>query len=268
MDKYYITNGDQYVANTGNGSLLIGGPISQAKRFRIEGAENTLKYLTPKYPEYCIQKYYSSSSNKNYVLTNANKFVGDNNTIVNQAQKARTFKTAADADGYIRSRSDILVNLGKPIIVNQNYETVDIFGHKKLCRNNFIKVNTEVEKTPRVGLPKDIRYQIFERDKGICQICGKPLTIDKFTIDHIVPLQRGGLNKLSNYRCVCERCNKWKSDSLDEELINMMEDVGTNYLYKNPMSDTARKVMRSIIRGCIYGNKPLYESKMNLIKMR
>lgn len=265
MNKYYITNGDQYLTITNDHTLLIGGPIAQAKRFKSDSAKNTLSCLVDKHPEYCIQKYFSSATNKNYVITNATKFVGNNNTIVQEANKARVFKTAADADGYIRSKSELMIQLGNPIIINENYETVNIFGKKKLCKINYVKVNV-AQKTPRKTLPKDIRLQVYDRDNGICQICGKPLSVDEFTVDHIVPLQRGGMNELSNYRCLCKRCNKWKSDSLDAELINMMENIGTNYLFKNPMSDTAKKMIRAMARGSIYSGKPLYVSKMKHIK--
>lgn len=250
MGRYYITNGEGYLTCSNDSSIIIGGPISQAKRFKEENAIATIKSLNS--DKWCVQKYFSSNSGKNYIITNATKFVGDNNIITNTINKARPFKTAADADGYIRCHGDLLLSMGKTIIINDQYETVDIFGKKILSKTNLKKINTcDSSKKKRKSLHQDMRLLIYKRDNGICQICGKPLDVDNFTIDHIVPLNRGGVNNINNYRCVCSRCNEWKSDSLDEELTTMLEDVGSNYIYKHPRSDMATKFIRMIVRGVI-----------------
>ena len=255
MAKYYITNGDKYVASSNSSEFIIGGPVTQAKRFKSENAVSTLKVISAKYPEYCVQKYYSSNSHKNYVITNASKFVGDNDTIVGQANKARIFKTAADADGYIRSKGELIVKLGEPIIVNSEYEPVDIYGNRKLQKSTLEKIHAETpKKTQRQRMPKLLRHAVYEKDKGVCQICGKQLDIDNFTVDHVVPLNRGGLDDLSNYRCLCERCNQWKGDSLDSELVTMLGDVGSRYIYMHPMSDISMRFIRAMVRGVIYND--------------
>ena len=59
------------------------------------------------------------------------------------------------------------------------------------------------------------------------------------------------MNDISNYRCTCSRCNRWKSDSLDSELVTMLEDVGGNYLYKHPNSEMMMKFARMMVRGVI-----------------
>ena len=61
------------------------------------------------------------------------------------------------------------------------------------------------------------RRQIYIREQGICQSCGAftiwnvdvtdPL---KTNIDHIVDIQFGGLNELSNGRVLCLMCHKLK----------------------------------------------------------
>lgn len=45
-----------------------------------------------------------------------------------------------------------------------------------------------------------------------CVLCGEPAD----TIDHIVPLSRGGTNDLGNLQPMCNRCNVKKSDSYSE----------------------------------------------------
>ena len=256
MSKYYITNGDKYLSVNNNGQIIIGVPVSQAKRFRYENAYNTLPSITAKHDGWCVQKYYDSSTRKNYVITNASKFVGDNGTVVPYIIKARVFKTAADADGYIRAHGDLLIKMcGDPLIIDDEFQTVDIFGKKVMSMTSLKKINddrkAEITKVKRTTLDKNARLAVYKKDNGICQICGKPLDVEHFTVDHIIPLERGGVNDISNYRCTCSRCNRWKSDSLDSELVTMLEDVGGNYLYKHPNSEMMMKFARMMVRGVI-----------------
>lgn len=45
---------------------------------------------------------------------------------------------------------------------------------------------------------------------GCCIYCGKPLTATMATIDHIIPLSRGGYTEDENLTASCEPCNKLK----------------------------------------------------------
>ena len=47
-----------------------------------------------------------------------------------------------------------------------------------------------------------------------CWICKKKLTVEAGTIDHFIPLSKGGLNNENNYRLACEPCNLKRGNSL------------------------------------------------------
>lgn len=254
MAKYYITNGDQYLSCSNDTGLTLGAPVTQAKRFKYENVYNTLLSVN-QYSQgtWCVQKLFNSTSGKNYVITNADKFVGDNDLVVSTVAKARPFKTAADAQGYILAHGELFISFKRePIIVNENYEPVDTMGKRINSRAALMKIDLErkadVKKVSRVGIPKDMRLAVYKKDNGTCDMCGKPLDVDNFTVDHIVPLNRGGINDMSNYRCLCDRCNKWKGDSLDEELVTMLTDVGDNYIKKHPDSDMMLQFTRTWMR--------------------
>lgn len=51
------------------------------------------------------------------------------------------------------------------------------------------------------------RQAIYERDGGICQICGDHVSSDDFTLDHIVPLSAGGPHTETNLRIAHRSCN-------------------------------------------------------------
>lgn len=56
------------------------------------------------------------------------------------------------------------------------------------------------------------RYRIFNRDKCICQICGRPVDFGSFTLDHIVPRSSGGNNEDNNLQVTHKLCNQFKND--------------------------------------------------------
>ena len=78
--------------------------------------------------------------------------------------------------------------------------------------------------------PKDARKKfrnyIFESWNWECAYCGKKLTSDTATIDHILPKHKGGHNIRSNMACCCSNCNRAKGSSLVE---NWYTETNMNY---------------------------------------
>jgi hypothetical protein len=75
---------------------------------------------------------------------------------------------------------------------------------------------------------KDQRARIFKRDGNKCVKCG---SIHNLTIDHIMPLSKGGENDDSNLQTLCKNCNCSKKDSImGQACVNhgsSMERVGS-----------------------------------------
>ncbi len=63
----------------------------------------------------------------------------------------------------------------------------------------------------RHNIPRALRNQIKERDKGICRYCGIH-TEEHFEIDHIIPHCCGGLTTIDNLVLACHQCNAHKRD--------------------------------------------------------
>ncbi len=53
--------------------------------------------------------------------------------------------------------------------------------------------------------------EIFERDGYKCRICKKD---EDLTIDHIVPMSKGGDNTKDNLQVLCMKCNQFKGINL------------------------------------------------------
>ena len=62
----------------------------------------------------------------------------------------------------------------------------------------------------RIILPREVRQKVLRDNYKVCAHCGKPLTEKTMTLEHIIPLSRGGKNEEANYCCLCPPCNKRK----------------------------------------------------------
>ena len=69
------------------------------------------------------------------------------------------------------------------------------------------------------------RSAVYTKTEGHCAICGKFVPYTEFTVDHIVPLAKGGSNDLSNLQCACGVCNRIKQDILPEELMEKLVEI-------------------------------------------
>ncbi len=72
-------------------------------------------------------------------------------------------------------------------------------------------------------------YQIREKQKDKCAMCKSPLEKNRFHLDHITPLSKGGKDEVSNYQILCFNCHSKKTSK--EQGVNMKyripEIIGT-----------------------------------------
>lgn len=58
---------------------------------------------------------------------------------------------------------------------------------------------------------KNMRREVYERQHGICKICGKHFEIEDMEADHITPWAKGGRTVAENCQMLCRECNRRKS---------------------------------------------------------
>lgn len=70
---------------------------------------------------------------------------------------------------------------------------------------------------------------LYERDNGICQICGKKVSLKynyphkkSATIDHIIPLSKGGEHSKRNCQLTHWECNYKKRDKITTKQLNLL----------------------------------------------
>ena len=56
-----------------------------------------------------------------------------------------------------------------------------------------------------------LKHAQYEKQQGICKICGKHFEYDEMEGDHIVPWHDGGKTEASNLQMLCKHCNRTKS---------------------------------------------------------
>ena len=92
---------------------------------------------------------------------------------------------------------------------------------KKERRNEFSKIRKEREKNASGSWDSitKARYIIFlrERNGNVCPGCNTEMSDP--TLDHIIPLTRGGDNLIDNLRLLCRSCNSQKGSLTWEEFI-------------------------------------------------
>jgi 5-methylcytosine-specific restriction endonuclease McrA len=79
------------------------------------------------------------------------------------------------------------------------------------------------KKQLNAGFVEDVTYDaIYQKDKGICQVCGLPVHplkgIDNNwdgTVDHILPLSLGGEHSMANCQLAHRICNSLKGQASD-----------------------------------------------------
>jgi 5-methylcytosine-specific restriction endonuclease McrA len=77
-----------------------------------------------------------------------------------------------------------------------------------------------------IDIRKDDRHVVREREKaralrksawwqqqiqaGVCHYCGKKVGVNALTMDHVIPVARGGTSAKGNVVPACAACNKTK----------------------------------------------------------
>lgn len=136
--------------------------------------------------------------------------------------------------------------------------------HQKLCSTECGRVRRNKQqrlcKDKRINddnnIDKDISLEtLYKRDRGICYICGGKCDFGDHTqinghftagpnypsIDHIIPIARGGMHAWDNVKLAHHHCNSMKSDILPSEL-ELDIDIDDAYALAREVSPRMKEV--------------------------
>lgn len=108
----------------------------------------------------------------------------------------------------LQEKADVLEeDDGEPV----RSATQEFVRPKVLRLRYFVKIPYRA----KVALNK---RNLYQRDGGECQYCGKSVGMTSATIDHIIPRSRGGTNDWENVCLCCPDCNFAKGHKLLSEI--------------------------------------------------
>lgn len=67
----------------------------------------------------------------------------------------------------------------------------------------------------RQNISDSVRYEVFFNANFRCQACGDSPSKNEdciLEVDHVIPFSIGGVDHISNYQCLCKKCNISKSN--------------------------------------------------------
>lgn len=137
--------------------------------------------------------------------------------IVKEISKATVFKTREKAEERKRHSPKRL----------KNYKIVE-------CDEDEEKHTEILTPAKRKSFSASERDFVYNRAEGHCEICGHFVPYNEFTLDHIIPLAKGGENDLNNLQCACRFCNQLK-DNMD---YNIFTEKAATIVLKRAESDT------------------------------
>jgi 5-methylcytosine-specific restriction endonuclease McrA len=132
------------------------------------------------------------------------------------------------AGGYVHkgtvTRSVTCSHCGSPFTVEQHYgRPRTVCDPCKAEARRDDRRAAKYRRRQRQGLSGErvYRQRVWERDGYRCQLCGDPLAMGEQvphphapTIDHVLPLAKGGLHTMANVQAAHFICNSLKSDTV------------------------------------------------------
>lgn len=88
-----------------------------------------------------------------------------------------------------------------------------------------VKISREKEKARKL---RDSSWWRKKCATGICNYCGKKIPFSELTMDHVIPLSRGGTSERFNIVPACKDCNNKKKYLLPSEWKEYLENMNKN----------------------------------------
>ena len=139
------------------------------------------------------------------------------------AAKKHGVKYVDKGKGHVQFKGDSLIVNYYP---NSKRKTAYIAGMKgSLAGVSADKAAQMAFRIPVQNGIKDVRKKNYKGAKNLllakdpyCYWCKTELTKETATLDHVIPLSRGGINNMNNYVLACSPCNQKRGNNMPELL--------------------------------------------------
>lgn len=167
----------------------------------------------------------------------------------NKEKREAERKAKKEAERKAKMRKGVCVVCGK------TFETLQ--PSQKTCSKTCSKTYKNYKNDHRINkdniVDKDITLAtLYERDKGICYICKREcdwndkegFAIGKTypTIEHLIPLARGGKHSWNNVKLACHECNSKKSAVIPDNVKELIPPDDIAYALAHPTKSRRKQV--------------------------
>lgn len=243
MSKYYIANNIQFLRGIGQFAPTPSG----ATHMKLVDAQKAVNRSPDSYMWY---KTRNTSKGNDYVVTTRMKFLSNDDTAVNDIKKARVFSSAEEAYSHMESILDY-IDRDLRVVIDDKFRHAKQMGKPTIVKKPTSDTFSGMDSSERVLIPKAIKEEVYRRSGGTCEICGKPISRFQYSIDHIIPLSRGGTNNIDNLRAVHPSCNKLKGNFTDTEMKKVVTNVYENISGEIPSQPSPQISGADLVRGCV-----------------
>ena len=177
--------------------------------------------------------------NKKYILSKEKKYAyitSKNKVVKTESIEKATIFTKEEAQNILKwakkkLKGFIMVQVKEPSLT-ETEEVAKEIGTTTVSRKVF---------------SQEKRNDIYERTKGRCALCGKFIRFDQFTVDHVIPLAKGGTNDIENLQCTCKHCNAMKQDLSEDEFLDKLFDIFA-YQFKKKENKVYKKKIKKLCK--------------------
>lgn len=244
MSKYYIANNIQFLRGIGQ----FAPTPSAATHMKMADAQRAVNRSPDSYMWYRTR---TTAKGNDYVVTTRMKFLSNDDTTVNDIKKARVFSTPEEAYSHMESVLDY-IDRDLRVVIDDKFRHAKQMGKVTTIKNPVPSDKfSGMDSSERVLIPKAIKEQVYRNSGEVCAICGKPLSRFSYSIDHIIPLSRGGTNNIDNLRAVHPTCNKLKGNFTDTEMKKVITNVYENISGEIPSQPFPQISGADLVRGCV-----------------
>ena len=96
-----------------------------------------------------------------------------------------------------------------------NPDKVKVWKHKEYTDNKSRWADYNANRRAAIAdqFVEDVRRDVvYDRDRGVCHICNKPVSREKFHVDHVIPISKSGEHSYANCKTAHAKCNLVKAD--------------------------------------------------------
>jgi 5-methylcytosine-specific restriction endonuclease McrA len=201
----------------------------------------------------CVKKYYEANSEA--ICARMNAYYYNNIEKIREYERANAERIHARMRAYYRSNKEAfrtrqkawrarntehLTRYNRAYLVEHKDEIMEQMRARRRAnpykhRNSNHKYRAHKKGNGGSVSDQDINDMRLAQG-GICAYCQRQYDPDALTIDHIIPLDQGGVHDISNICLACPKCNFSKGNRTPEQWIDRW------YLRQpKPMPDRRRK---------------------------